>query len=461
MSFKYFSISRTSAPSLLSSWVLLAPAIVMRISGTDLSYGAFALLVAHAARGCEQAIQALFLSWLFASLNEALFPPIGDVELIRILILIVAATRAGMDYFDKEQFIVKSGVTIPLVNFIGICFLNSIFVSELPSLSLLKTFVFGILAFSTVWIWTRSGALRASITMWFFNSLKLIALLSAFLAPLGMGYERNDFGFQGILNQPQGFGIAMALLATWQFGDMLIKQKYSVTEVAQLLIFTGLLYMTASRTGMLAFALGMGGAALIAFFSHRRELRSALFEIPPSIRLMGVGSIIIVLIIFLPEITYSVQMAIFKGEADSTISENFSGSRGELIEASYESFKEHMIFGKGFALPTFYDEFSIRYESLFGLPVSAPVEKGVLPVAVLEELGIVGGLFFVWLLYSLVRHVSRSRGFEMVALLICALAINLGEAVLFSAGGFGLLVWLFIGMALAPSASPSTQYEKK
>jgi len=45
----------------------------------------------------------------------------------------------------------------------------------------------------------------------------------------------------------------------------------------------------------------------------------------------------------------------------------------------------------------------------------------------------------------------------MVGLLVSALAINLGEAVLFSPSGFGLLVWLAIGMAVAPSVQVNTQ----
>ena len=425
----------------------------MRIAGTDFSYGAFALLVVHAARGCRQAIQALFLSWLFVSLNQEIIPPIGDVELIRMGILVAAGARAAMAAFNRGNPLATRGVIIPLVFFVGICLVNSMLASQLPSLSVLKALLFGLMAFATIGIWARSGLLREWVEAWFFNALAVIALLSAPLALIGMGYERNDYGFQGILNQPQGFGIMMALLTAWQLGKMLTRRLYSVLQVLLLTFFAALLYMSASRTGMLAFMLGTLAAGAMGLFSSRPELRAVLTGIPPFLRLAAAATLTILSIVFFQGLVQGVQQVVFKGDAESSLAENFAGSRGELIDASFENFKERPIFGKGFGIPSYFDEFAIRYDPIFGLPVSAPVEKGVLPVAVLEELGVVGGLFFLWLIYALLHRVARNSEYRMIGLLVCALAINLGEAVLFSAGGFGLLVWLVIGMALAPTTA--------
>lgn len=440
----------------IADWALIIFAIALRIAGTDFSFGAFALLIVLAARGCPQAIQALFLSWLFASLNPEIFPPIGDVELIRIAVLIVAMARAVMDAFDRGNSDATSGVTIPLLLFIVICLVNSMLASELPSLSLLKTLVFSLMAFATIWIWPPAGLLREWMEAWFFNALTVIALLSAPLAMIGMGYERNDFGFQGILNQPQGFGIMMALLTAWQLGKMLTRRQYSLVQVLLLLLFAALLYMSTSRTGMLAFMLGTLAAGAMGLFSSRPDLRIVLTGIPPFLRLSAAGILAILSIVFFQGLVQGVQNAVFKGDTESTIGESFSGSRGDLIDASFAKFKERPIFGNGFGVPTYFDDFVIRRDPIFDLPVSAPVEKGVLPVAVLEELGVVGGLFFLWLIYSLFRRVVRNSEYQMIGLLVCALAINLGEAVLFSAGGFGLLVWLVIGMALVPTRPTTT-----
>ena len=443
--------------SLLSKWVLIAPAILLRISGTSLSYAAFALLVVHAARGYSQAIQALFLSWLFISLNNEIFPPVASVELIRVLILGVAALRVILDIFNRRTPAIVSGVTLPLMFFIGLCLVNAIFVSELSVLSFLKAFFFGLMSLCVLGTWSRLGPLREGLEVWFLKALTAIALLSILLLPLGRGYEVNGYGFQGVLNQPQGFGIMMGLLTTWQLGSMLTKQQFSASQLLRLGLFAALLYMSASRTGMLACLLGTLGAGLIALFSRRPELRRVLASMRRVTLLAIGGTLIILSIIYSQTILQGLETAVFKGNEDTGFSESFEGSRGGLVDQSMENFREQPFFGSGFALPSYLDSLEIVYDPVFGLPVSAPIEKGILPVAVLEELGIVGAVCFLWLIFSLVREVARKGQYHMIGLLVSALAINLGEAVLFSPSGFGLLVWLAIGMAVAPSVQVNTQ----
>ena len=436
----------------LSTWLLLAPAIVLRVSGTDFTYGAFALLVVHAARGCQQAFQALFLSWLFASLNPALFPLMGDVELIRVLILVVAAIRTTVESRSHLMSAMPRRVTIPLLVFLVICFANSIFVSPLPTLSLLKTLLFGLTSLSVLGMWVRVDLLREGIDAWLLAALTLVVLASVPLIFFGMGYEINDRGFQGILNHPQHFGIMVALLATWQLGVILTKRLFSVWRILLLGLFVTVLYISEARTGMLAFTLGTLAAGVISLFSHRSELRRVLADMPRIFRAVAGGMMIILAIVFFQGLLQGLENAVFKGDADSTLAENFSGSRGMLIERALNNFVEHPLFGSGFAMPTFLELLEVRYDPLFGIPVSASVEKGVLPAAVLEELGIVGALSFLWLIYALVRQVVRHGAYHMIGLMICALTINLGESVLFSPSGFGLLVWLIIGMTVAPVA---------
>ncbi|HQW20547.1 MAG TPA: hypothetical protein PLI90_07735, partial [Rhodocyclaceae bacterium] len=169
------------------------------------------------------------------------------------------------------------------------------------------------------------------------------------------------------------------------------------------------------------------------------------------------GALIILSLIYSQTILQGLETAVFKGNEDTGFSESFEGSRGGLVDQSMENFREQPFFGSGFALPSYLDSLEIVYDPVFGLPVSAPIEKGILPVAVLEELGIVGAVCFLWLIFSLVREVARKGQYHMIGLLVSALAINLGEAVLFSPSGFGLLVWLAIGMAVAPSVQVNTQ----
>ncbi len=89
----------------------------------------------------------------------------------------------------------------------------------------------------------------------------------------------------------------------------------------------------------------------------------------------------------------------------------------------------------------------VTREPVFGLPVGASIEKGNMYSAILEEIGFAGFLLFAGLLVVLLNSICRSGQLEMVWLFFCALLVNIGEAVLFSPNGIGLLVWMLVLMA--------------
>lgn len=92
-----------------------------------------------------------------------------------------------------------------------------------------------------------------------------------------------------------------------------------------------------------------------------------------------------------------------------------------------------------------------RVVRVFGIPLSAPAEKGFAFTAVLEETGIFGALLFYSLLLGMIRVAFKDPAPETAALMLGAVFVNFGEAVIFSPGGLGLYVWIVIGLALAQS----------
>ena len=101
--------------------------------------------------------------------------------------------------------------------------------------------------------------------------------------------------------------------------------------------------------------------------------------------------------------------------------------------------------GIGFGLPSDANAIS-RAETVLGVPVSLAVEKGVMPLAVLEEIGIIGFVAVAtWLWMGLRR--SRQRGAVAVTVVVTILAVNLGEYILFSPGGAGILFLVVLGWA--------------
>lgn len=107
--------------------------------------------------------------------------------------------------------------------------------------------------------------------------------------------------------------------------------------------------------------------------------------------------------------------------------------------------------GIGFGVASRPEDMHITRDPVLGLPVGASIEKGVMPLAVLEEVGIFGFLMVsTWLAFLLIGSVRS--GFGSMAVLLTALALNLGEYTLFSIGGFGMLPMLLMGWAVSARA---------
>ena len=138
---------------------------------------------------------------------------------------------------------------------------------------------------------------------------------------------------------------------------------------------------------------------------------------------------------------------LLKRSGESDLSAAFHQSRGAGIASQWRNFVERPLTGHGFGVyaastaPMYVVEF-------YGIPISAPVEKGFLPTAVLEETGLVGGLMFLLVLAQLARLAWRSRDARWFGLFAACVATNVGEASMLAPGGPGLLLWCFIALAV-------------
>ena len=117
-------------------------------------------------------------------------------------------------------------------------------------------------------------------------------------------------------------------------------------------------------------------------------------------------------------------------------------SREALINQSWELFRSHPITGIGFQV-SYSEEFRQKATLL-----SAPVEKGFLPTAVLEETGILGTSFFVIFLVSFLGYLIGQRNIPATTVFLAVLFTNLGEVQLFALGGPGQLGWILTGAAM-------------
>jgi hypothetical protein len=150
-------------------------------------------------------------------------------------------------------------------------------------------------------------------------------------------------------------------------------------------------------------------------------------------------------VVYVDQISSAAVRIVYK-RTDS-IAREFQASRGMLVDEEMENFRKAPWLGIGFGVPSNPNDYEPSTQNLFGVPLRAPTEKGVLPMAVLEETGVVGAAMFLIVLGTLLKAVARTT-FPLAAMAVTVLLNNAGEANLFAFGGMGLYYWLILGYAL-------------
>jgi hypothetical protein len=133
-------------------------------------------------------------------------------------------------------------------------------------------------------------------------------------------------------------------------------------------------------------------------------------------------------------------------------------SRGGQIFDALELAEEHPLFGYGFGVgPDSESNMAGNGSQLGGIPLSAPVEQGFLPLASIAQIGMVGSCFvfaFLILIYGLAR---RDSG-ETAALFAAVLGVNVGEMIFYSPGGLGLFMWVLLLLFTVSGTLPQQSF---
>jgi hypothetical protein len=293
--------------------------------------------------------------------------------------------------------------------------------------------------------WLRTLALVVA-------ALSLVSLIRP-----GIAYYPDTNLVQGILSHPQALGaflapFSAAYLSSWLFRS----NRTNRPAFAVMAILISCMLLTRSRTAAIATILGTALSLMGARVSAHRSTTSDVG------RLLGATFLLVVLIgcfdLVSGGIPTSISGFIFKrGEHDVT--QAYAASRGQGTLSQLQNFANSPIVGNGFGV---YADglFPGGIVEFAGIPVSAPVEKGVLPTAVLEETGLIGFIFFGYMIFALIRNLWKRTELPILGMLFACLFINLGEAILLSPGNIGLHVWLLIGWCLRIGAPGSSVEER-
>lgn len=430
------------------SWLFLVCILAMRFASTPSANLSYFLLAGYALLGRAQAIQAVALSWLFSMLSSGIVAEATTASIGRFAVLVGASTsvllrsnKIGL-HFRIRPFVMATLMLGLLV------ILHSILFSAIVDVSVLKAVSWTLLMTTLLAAWLGlSLQERDMISRQIFGGLIVVLLMSLPLIASPLGYLRNGEGFQGVLNHPQAFGPTMAILGAWAVSRVLSERRPTWLVLALVPTCLVLIVLSQARTAALSMIIGVAIATVLA---PNRPGRSGLM--PRSlhskrVQILGLLSLL-ALVVFAPQIGERFQSFVAKRGQATTLGEAYQISRGSLMIRMQDNISRKPMQGIGFGIASELSAMDVQRDSVFGLPLAAPVEKGVLPIAVLEELGLLGFVCVAGWFWMLFLRVMRA-GITPLAVSLTALIMNFGEATFFSPGGLGLLSLILVSWAYA------------
>lgn len=424
-------------------------AIALRFGTPETAAMAYLVIAVYALRGPAQSITALALSWLFTMLNPGLAPQPEMLTIMRYAVLFAAAASVGLRAARMSGTVSQGGLMRTTAALGVFMILHSFVISPIPPVSFLKA-VSWILAITTVIAgWGMLSAFeRERLSRRLFAFLVAIMLVSLPLLVLPVGYLRNGTGFQGILNQPQAFGPTIALLGALTGARLLALPKPRFRLLCLFAVCVALILASESRTAGLAMLIGILVGFIVASLIAGQRMTRLVPSLMSLRTWMLAGLVVVAALMHIDVLAAIVDQYISKsGRADvHGLLAAYDGSRGRLIEQMVANINQSPWTGIGFGIASQPETMLVKRDPFLGLPIGASVEKGVTPVAVLEELGAIGAaLVALWSL--LLLRQAAGGGLESLAVFVTIVVLNLGEATLFSPGGMGLLPIILLGWA--------------
>jgi hypothetical protein len=432
----------------LDKRTLVAATVVLVVLalGWPIVLAAVVVAFVHLRLGPRAVFQSLAAVVIIKFLNDAIFrfPPLFGL-LAWALLFAAAARVIGM--LNRRAMT----VLVPLWTFVLVVAVLTPFASANPAVSWFKLLAFLIGGTTVIAAaYALSDENLRLLRAWLPSVVLAVAVLSLLTFPFpGISYRIAPHLFQGVLNHSQALGAFLAPLATL-LGARWLFHRRAFTKLDGLffLLVAVLVIATNARTAVIAVMLGIGGSVLLGLVRDRRSRQESARGLVAGTALAVLG---LVAALAIPQVRDGVVGFVFKSGSEASsyasVEEAFMASRGTGLAGQWQNFLDHPVMGTGFGV---YPKGTKVPDpvTVMGIPISSPVEKGFLPTAVLEEVGILGALVFLALVVALVRESSRAGDPVWVAVLLTCLFVNLGEAVFFSMGGLGLVFWLWIGLAI-------------
>lgn len=245
--------------------------------------------------------------------------------------------------------------------------------------------------------------------------------------------------FAGITNHSQCIATLLPCSLAWLACDMLfVEKRMSVWHLITIVCGLPLIYMTRSRIALVTL---FTAVVMVYFYCLKRvNLRPVVRS-----RLKGAMQIGILSLIAVAGVAecrnHAISQWLRKQDvyAEKSMQEALTDSRMGLIDRMMHDFRRNPLLGSGFQVS--YD-MKYTYKGHKGLLLSASIEKGVLPIMVLGETGVLGAAVFFIFLCVFYSKCSRNSYYCTATLMTIFLVSNMAEATFFSPGGPGGILWV-------------------
>lgn len=248
--------------------------------------------------------------------------------------------------------------------------------------------------------------------------------------------------FSGVCNHSQTLGVITPLACGWVLCDMLfIERRFDLMHLVTMLVAFVIMFMTRSRTALLAFVV-MAGIVSVYGLPRARLSPALKARLRTGFFALGVLAVIGMGVMEARNKTLSRWLRkIDNIEAtDQTWGESLTTTRMGIIRYNLNDFRLNPLLGKGFQVMRWHrDALREGWITYF----SASCEKGVLPTVILGESGLFGTLFFILFLGCFYATCIGKRYMATLSLFTAFLATNLGECTFFSPGGNGTTLWMW------------------
>ncbi len=245
--------------------------------------------------------------------------------------------------------------------------------------------------------------------------------------------------FCGATAHSQFLGPMSACCLGWLLCDMwLVEKRWNLLHVVLLIPIPIICYMTRARIGLLSLAIAVFANVFLCL-PHTRLSRRTKTRFYGAVIFLLFALLSTALVSEFTNRTISrwVRKTDDISADDRTLEDAITKSRQGTIATNLADFRRNRLLGSGFQVAQKMQGNKGNSSSLF----SAPIEKGLLPLMVLGESGLVGAGIFLLFLVVFFSTCHQKRYTATATLFIIFLTTNLAEATFFSPAGGGGVYW--------------------